>query len=152
MKEAVKTNPPCLILCGDFNIRDIGWKYERSLPGAPPDVETFLQGIRDCLLIQYILEPTRYRQGQNPQICFFSNEEDIIQDVEFLPGVGQSDRISIHFSVVCQKPEKREHTHFYQDWKHADFNRINARLQSYNLEDKIHMQTVQEACDTTSEL
>ena len=99
MSKAVHSNPPYLIICGDFNIKAIDWKLERYLPGAPPITAAFLQGVKDNLLFQHVLDSTRFRDGQNPQILdlIFSNEENIVQDIEFLPGLGHSDTYQFSF-------------------------------------------------------
>ena len=148
MKEAAAVNPPYLIICGDFNIKDIDWTDERSLPGAPPEAGMFIQGVNDCLLFQHILQPTRFRHGQRANILdlVFSNEENMVQDVRHLPGLGNSDHVTIHFSVVCQNPKTGANDpEFYEDWVNADFEEISARLLQYRLDEKIADQNVEEA-------
>ena len=52
-----------IILIGDFNIPQINWlNYECSNVFA----QSFLETILDCYMEQLLLEPTRFREGQNP--------------------------------------------------------------------------------------
>ena len=151
MKAASETNPPYLIICGDFNIKGIDWKNERCLPGVSVEVESFLQGVQDSLLFQHVLEPTRFRLHQDAQILdlVFSNE-NFVQDVQYLPGLGLSDHLTVHFSVTCKKQESQG-SRLYRDWKHVDFCHLNKKLSSYNLEQEISCQSVEEAWVTISE-
>ena len=65
-----------------------------------------LQVVQDSLLFQHVLGPTRFRLCQEPQILdlVFSNE-NFVQDVRYLPGLGLSDHLTVHFSVTCKRQE-----------------------------------------------
>ena len=152
MQKAASYNPPYLIICGDFNIKNIDWKDERCLPGASLQESAFLQGIKDCLLFQHITECTRFRLGHRPQTLdlLFSNEEDIVQDTCFLPGLGLSDHISIHFSIACGRNDRKEGNIIYKDWNQADYMRMNNCINACDLENAIEDKNVQEAWNMIS--
>ena len=153
LAEATKENPPYLIVCGDFNIKHIDWKLERCLPGATPPTAAFLQGVQDCMLFQHIFECTRFREGQNPQVLdlVFSNDESIIDDISFLPGLDLSDHLSIHFSVACEgNKRKNSKDQKFRNWNKADYRVIEEKLRDSNLEEEIKDMNVQEAWDTIS--
>ena len=70
-KEALleSTNQVCdilanayLLICGDFNYREIDWENESSEKSE--HCSSFLNTIQDCFLHQHVTEPTRYRHEE----------------------------------------------------------------------------------------
>ena len=57
-KKGADLKPPYLVIRIDFKIKGVEWKNERRISGAPPNVEVFLQVVRDCLLFQHVEQPT----------------------------------------------------------------------------------------------
>jgi len=63
----------------------------------------FIDTTQDLFLHQLISEPTRHRGNQTPNVLdlVFTNEEDMVSDVSYLPGLGCSDHIRIRFNLNC---------------------------------------------------
>ena len=63
----------------------------------------FLEALHDHFLFQHICQPTRYRLGETPNILdlVLSNEEDMVRNLEYLPGLGSSDHVILRFSLTC---------------------------------------------------
>ena len=72
-----------------------------SCNGGPGDIEfEFIESVRDCFWYQHVDDYTRGRGQDRPSILdlIFSNEEDMISDVEILGPVGRSDHSFITFN------------------------------------------------------
>ena len=80
--------------CGDFNYRAIYWS-NFSGTGDNCRIEPFLDTIDDLFLFQHINEPTRYREEETPSLLdlVFTNEQDMISNLVYLPPLGNSDHI-----------------------------------------------------------
>ena len=81
----------------------------------------------------------------------------MVQDVQYLPGLGCSDHLALHFSIVCQNSERSVPGNgFYEDWASADFDEINVRLLACKLEDRIPDLSVEQAwiliCEAINEV
>ena len=63
----------------------------------------FLESIKDTYLIQHVKENTRYRSGIQPSLLdlILTNEEDMVSDLEYLPGLGKCDHVSLTFTYNC---------------------------------------------------
>ena len=87
-----------LVILGDFNHPDINWNNETcNKPDHHISVK-FLDNIHSNYLSQFVLEPTHQRALQTPTLIdlIFSNDPDLIQDINLLPPFGKS-----HHSVIC---------------------------------------------------
>ena len=98
LRTTVKTSH--FLLCGDFNYLNIYWS---NLTSSSLILLDFVDTTQDLFLHQHILEPTRYRGNQTPHVLdlVFSNEEGMVSDVSYLPGLGSSDHVCICFNLNC---------------------------------------------------
>ena len=102
-----------LLTVGDFNFKEINWSLCESSGNEGHMSSIFLEGIKDCFLFQHIREPTRFREGQIPSILdlTFANEENIVDKINYLPSLGESDHIisiirCFNFTCFTEKPIK----------------------------------------------
>ena len=83
----------------DFNYKGIIWA-DWNMPGLSESSEEFLfvAALRDCNFYQHITKLTRIRHGQETSILdlLITNDEGMIEDIEYLSPLGKSDHI-----VVC---------------------------------------------------
>ena len=74
----------------------------------------FIEALRDSYLYQYITQPTKIRQGQEPSILdlIVTNEEGMVEGMKYLNPLGKSDHIILCFDFRCDIPhtQKRENT------------------------------------------
>ena len=68
-----------------------------------------------CFLYQHVRQPTRFRLGEASNVLdlVFTDEEGMVANLTFLPGLGNSDHIILSFDLVCfstPKPQQRTRT------------------------------------------
>ena len=121
LAKASERNDAYLLICGDFNYREIDWKNESSNENSE-HCSSFLNTIQDCFLHQHVAEPTRYRRGEEPSLLdlVLSNEEGMVYNLAHKLGLGDSDHITLTFDLICQKGYK------------ADYSRIRNKLAEVN--------------------
>ena len=78
-----------------FTRRNIIWRRAYS--------NTVLQSIRDSYLFQHVCEPIRYRNDNIPRALdlVLSNEEHMVEKINYLPSLGSSDHVLLDFYFNC---------------------------------------------------
>ena len=81
------------ILVGDFNMPSINWERYTTTAGLNSTEFKFIETVRDCYLTQHVTEITRQRgEGRgNVLDLIFSNEEEIVEEVNVEAPLGRSD-------------------------------------------------------------
>ena len=95
-----------LIIMGDFNFPDIDWDTLTSKIKNENDINVkFINCVRDCYLFQHVTEATRLRGSNEPSKLdlIFSNEENMVSDIEYLAPLGKSDHSVLAFTVKCRR-------------------------------------------------
>ena len=126
LKQVSRSSSSHIVLAGDFNYPGIDWdklccRFSQSHP-----THMFLEAIDDCFFTQHIKKPTRYMLGSEPSILdlILSNEEGMINGVEYHSSLGSSDHLVIQFGIVCytapHPKECKSKPAFYK----ADFQRL----------------------------
>jgi len=84
-----------VLICGDFNYPDINWSTLAC--------QLFLDAVNSCCLFQHVTEPTHYRFNTtaNTLDLVFTNEDGMINNIEYLPGIGASDHVCLQFNFTC---------------------------------------------------
>ena len=124
-----------IIIMGDFNLKEINWAAMVSKSIDPNNyANKFIERIRDIYFTQHITEPTRSRGSNNPSCLdlVFSNDEELIEEIELLAPLGKSDHSIIKFNVKAKielpKPklkimyEKGNYTQIIQSLKEIDWD------------------------------
>ena len=95
----------------------------------------FVNTTQGCFLYQHIAEPTRYRQGEEPSVLdlVFSNEEGMVHNLAYQPGLGDSDHICIKFDLVTVK-KVNKNTQPQPDYFKANYNAIRNKLTNIDWE------------------
>jgi len=126
LKEVCSTEPTHLLVAGDFNTPHIDWEINFSAARDNHFSQILLQAIADCFLFQHVRQPTRFRHGESPNILdlILSNEEGLVQDLRYLPGLGNSDHVTLRFSLTCFTKEAGSSTRKHNFWR-ADFDALN---------------------------
>ena len=104
LEQIHKSGSSHILITGDFNYPDIDWETSGCrLPRPDHPTNMFMDTLQDCFLFQHINKPTRFRLGTEPSLLdlVISNEEGMVDNVEYLPGLGSSDHLIIRFRVVC---------------------------------------------------
>ena len=92
--------PSHLLICGDFNIPQIDWVQKFSIASETHPSRKFLNIVQECLF-QHVTQPTRYRDYPSVLDLLFTNEEKMISDISYLPGLGKGDHVLLEFYLVC---------------------------------------------------
>ena len=95
-----------VLIAGDFNYKEINWEDLTTSVSIEHDSTVFLESIRDSGLFQHVKQPTRFRHSQSESTLdlIFTNEEGMVENVEYLPGIGASDHAVIIFKLRCYTP------------------------------------------------
>ena len=147
MRHACNSGHSHVLITGDFNMPQIDWTLELSSAPVGHVTHKFLEACRDCFLIQHVHKPTRYRQGVIPSTLdlLFSNEEGMVQNLAYLPGLAKSDHIVLSFDLACYTAASESVTPHYNLHK-ADFPRLNELIRGVHWEDQVE-KTVQDRYD-----
>ena len=93
---------------GDFNYPEIGWNYTISRAAESHPSHIFLHSIQDSLLYQHVTQPTRHRLGESPNTLdlIITNEEGMINKINPLPPIGNTDHICLNVftSMYTEEP------------------------------------------------
>ena len=100
-----------LALMGDINLKNITWECLETVFGYcnSPDQNLFdnqfLECLKDCLFFQHISENTRQRGCDAPSLLdlVITNEEGLIDNLEILEPLGNSDHSVISYDIVCEQ-------------------------------------------------
>ena len=90
------------IILGDFNLRGINWVTETSNVNENHIDTKFLEAVRDNYLFQHVKQVTRTRENQQDSLLdlILTNEENMIDNIRYLPPLGKSDHLVIQFSLI----------------------------------------------------
>ena len=128
IQQASGTRHTHLMITGDFNLPQIDW--DLGLTAAPEShpSHSFIETIQSCYLYQHVRQPTRFRIGETPNTLdlILTNEEGMVRNLQFLPGLGSSDHVVLLFDLVCFSPSKS-----HQCLKiHTNYDDLNDSLAS----------------------
>ena len=90
------------VILGDFNLRGINWVTETSNVNENHIDTKFLEAVRDNYLFQHVKQVTRTKENQQDSLLdlILTNEENMIDNIRYLPPLGKSDHLVIQFSLI----------------------------------------------------
>ena len=94
-----------VLIMGDFNTPEIDWTSATAPDGRFGN--NLLRLLADKVLVQHIMENTRYRDGQTPStldLAITKSEHDV-ERIEFGTPLGNSDHIMLSFRVRLRMPQ-----------------------------------------------
>ena len=103
-----------VIVMGDFNHPEIDWTKIQTTVGINHPATIFLESIRDAFLHQHVSEPTHHRATQTANILdlIFSNEPDMIENLQNLVPIGKSHHSVLSFNILCYVEKKLQDERF----------------------------------------
>ena len=86
----------------DFNFKEINCEIYTSLSNCEHLATKCIDRVMDTFLIQHVVKPTRNRGDNVPSILdlIFSNEKEMIADIEHYSPLGNSDHETLKFKSV----------------------------------------------------
>ena len=66
--------------------------------------------LQDCYLFQHVTEPTRYRDGERPNLLdlILSTEERMVHNLTYHPPLGETDHLCLKFNVMLSQYMKKD--------------------------------------------
>ena len=129
------------LIMGDFNLKEINWEDMSTSVGETHLANLFVECVRDSYFIQHITEPTRIRAGQEPSVLdlIFTNEDDMVSEINLLPSIGKSDHVLISFNFNCYITSEFENSQQTKyNFHRGDYQSINANLSSLDWDDEFN--------------
>ena len=92
-----------IVVAGDVNMPQIDWVDSFSHASDGHYTHSFIEGLHECGLTQHVMNATRFRQGVSPSTLdiILSNEIGLIQNLVYLPPIGNSDHVVLQFDISC---------------------------------------------------
>ncbi|MES9884664.1 MAG: reverse transcriptase family protein, partial [Sedimenticola sp.] len=93
----------------------------------------FLEKVRDNYMFQHVKSATRYRAGEIDSILdlIFTNEENMVDNIEYLPPLGKSDHLTLVFrlKLYIDKPKCTEKRYNFFKGKYEKVNENLRRVE-----------------------
>ena len=88
---------------GDFNLPNIDWKLLEAKGDGATLENNFLDCVQNALMFQHVFQPTRWRGDDTPHVLdlILTNDENMVDDVQYLGPLGKSDHCVLLFKVIC---------------------------------------------------
>ena len=131
MAEATNLNTNMLVVMGDFNYKEIDWANNKVAAGTNHPANKIYDVINDLFLTQLVLEPTRYRQGENSNVLdwVITDNPSKINNVQHGPPLGEKgDHCTICFDLTVT--HNRSNNVGILLYNKADFSQIRQFLSS----------------------
>jgi len=121
-------NASHVMIFGDFNYPDIDYSQDMVAAGDDAASAKFFYTTKELFLQQCVLQPTRFRQNQQPSVLdyIFIDEENLIDDI-----LGKSDHAVLKWDLQLRLQERKNTEKKLNFWK-GDYGKINSKLSSIN--------------------
>jgi len=151
LNTVYNSNYTHILTMGDFNFPGINWNDETTNTGVNHIDNIFLEGIKDLFLHQHIIQHTRIRNNQQPTTLdlVFTNEENMVDNVEYLQHLGKSDHLILMFNFNCYVDKNYNMNKKYKYHK-GNYLEINNKLKEIEWDVIVDM-GIQNAWDTFTE-
>ena len=125
-----------VVIVGDFNYKDIDWTNEYAHPDQRHLIH-FLNKLKDNFLYQNVTEPTRYRKDNIPSILdlVLSSEEGMIQNLQYMPPLGESDHLCLRFDVMYSHDAKSVPNFHEYDIRKTKYEKVRNEIKNCNWTD-----------------
>ena len=129
INEAVQRKNSYLLICGDFNYPSVDWENEYIRENGDI-IKPFLDTIQANFLYQHTTQPTRYRQGHEPNLLdlVITNEVGMINEFAHCPPLGESDHECLLFNLECYQESHKKDEVPARNYFKADYTTIQQRL------------------------
>ena len=108
IKEIDKMKYTHKLVVGDFNYKQIDWETWQTPKPESSEEHEFISCIQDIYWHQHVISPTRYREGTEPSTLdlVLTNEENLIDKLQYLSPLGKSDHSMLSFEMTIQNASK----------------------------------------------
>ena len=118
------------LIMGDFNFKNIDWS-SCSVTSNDKGAANFLDAVGDGFYYQHVTKATRLRIDNEPSLLdlIFTNEENMVENLEHTSPLGKSDHVVISFGYNCYSPPSDSSQEKFQ-YNRGNYDKIRNRLQA----------------------
>ena len=144
--KASEMNYSHVLVMGDCNHKEIDWKEMTTKCTETHEASKFLEAIRDSYLHQHTRNPTHFRGDQTPNVLdlIFTNEETMINDIDYSAPVGKSHHSTLLFQFKCYKPSETSNIPGYT-YDKGDYDTIREKLSEINWDKELEGKNTQDS-------
>ena len=126
IREMNRRGEQHVLIVGDFNFPEIDWSNWHSNTTEEHPAHQFLSATQDAFLFQHILKPTRFREGQRPNVLdlVLTNDMDFIHDIEYLPPLGKSDHVCLIIELALGQETVQHEKRMVFDFNKGDYTKM----------------------------
>ena len=123
-----------VLICGDFNFRDIDWENNTVDSGDASDQARFLDVCQDGFLHQHVREFTRVRGNDQPSLLdlVLSHDPLEVEEMRHSAPVGKSDHCILNFKFIVDKGDFSVVKHDKRNFHKADYTEARRLFASIN--------------------
>ena len=91
-----------------------------------------MECIRDAYIYQHVKEPTRVRENNEPSTLdlVLTDEESMVESINFDPGLGKSDHLTLSFEYTCFTSTDPDVAFVKRNYFKGDYVAINEHLEN----------------------
>ncbi|CAG2230051.1 unnamed protein product [Mytilus edulis] len=124
---------------GDFNYPAIDWEIWNTKGDNVNSIENrFLESIQENFLFQHTTKPTRWRGTDTPHTLdlILTNEEEMINNLEYMSPLGKSDHCVLSFDYNCYINIKNK-PRIAKLYDHGNYHDFKLELDKINWQEEI---------------
>ena len=106
LNDVAALNYSHTLIMGDFNLPEINWEQQATSMSTEHVTTRFIECIRDGFLFQHVKQPTHYSgpdQTSNILDLVMTNEEGMIDEIEYDVPIGNSHHVTLKWTLNCYK-------------------------------------------------
>ena len=124
-----------LTLCGDYNLPRIDWDAHRCYDSEESYGQAFLNVIEELNLFQHATKPSRFRGEQRSCLdLIFTNEEDMVNEVNELPPLGKSDHVCQRWQLIVSETHFRNTVVQRRNFRRADWSNVKSDMRGFRID------------------
>ena len=134
-----------LIICGDFNLKEIDWERHQAHVTDNHPASLLLDCVDDNFLIQHVTENTRFREGQASNLLdlVFTDRYDNVTRLDYEMPFGRSDHVCLMFEVMCHRNSENEG--FKRKYFKGNYTEIRNDINNIDWENELRGKNTEES-------
>ena len=147
-----RSNFTHILICGDFNIPEVNWVNETTPASQTHYASVFMECLRDCFLYQHVKEPTHVKSNQaaNTLDLILTNEEGMIENLQYNAPIGKSDHLTLNFTFKCYSDTKVKKPRKYKLDK-GNYDLLREKIAQYDWKNDMEKLSCQDSWDLFSD-
>ena len=140
-----RTNTKHVMILGDFNHHNTDYEHEYVSACEDTASTRFFNKTQELCLIQYVKQPTRIRQWQQPSTLDYMliDEHNLIEDLSYSEPLCMSDHVALQWNLLLEVNEPASCQDKKNYWK-SDYNKITIKLSEISWNEKLQGKSPEE--------